>query len=161
MYNEVKKKLYKGQRGAQDKICDSAQCATKTTNRLLLCVPRRNLFTHFILRLTLLPTALCAIGSTLGAATGLFRAGGMSTLHSLSEWRLTTCGASPPPPPTLTIWPGPLGGMRPTRSNSLGSTQSAQMCDQNIPMLVHIWRHCDSFFGGGTSKSSPFSLLLL
>ena len=50
------------------------------------------------------------IGSTLGAATGLLRAGGMSTLHSLSEWRLTTCGfprllqLSPSGPVLLTVW---------------------------------------------------------
>lgn len=47
----------------------------------------------------------------------------------------------PPPPPTLTICPSPLHGMRPTHSNTLGSTWSAQMCDQNIPMPVHICWH--------------------
>lgn len=72
-------------------------CNQNNKQTLVVCVcPWRNLFTHFILRLALLSAALGAIGSTLGAATGLFRAGGMSTLHSLSEWRLTTCGVPPP-----------------------------------------------------------------
>lgn len=81
--------------GLRTKYVTAHSMQAKQQTALLLCVPWWNPFTHFILRLTLLSATLCAIGSTLGAATGLFRAGGMSTLHSLSEWRLTTCGAPP------------------------------------------------------------------
>lgn len=63
-------------------------------------LPVKSLHSHFILSLTILSIALRAIGSTLGAATGLFRARGMSTLHSLSEWRLTTCGSPTTPRPS-------------------------------------------------------------
>lgn len=44
-----------------------------------------------------------------------------------------------PPTPTLAICPGPH--RRPTHTNTLGSTWSAQMCHQNIPMPVHICQH--------------------
>lgn len=93
-----KKTIQRATRSSGQNMWQRTVCPQNNKQALVVC-SLWNLSTHFILYLTLLSAALPAIGSTLGAATGLFRAGGMSTLHSLSEWRLTTCGALPPSPP--------------------------------------------------------------
>lgn len=121
-----------------EKLCGSAHHATITTH-----VPFWNLSSHFSLLLHLPPTTVCVHGSTLRSATGLFRASGMSALQNLFECRLTTCG-NPLPFPRHHHQPlpsAPFYNMGPAYSNTLGSMWRAQMCNQNIPMPVHICWH--------------------
>lgn len=97
-------------------MCDGAQYATKT-NKTLLWVPWWILFTSLYP-----PTCFSrCFGFHPGCCHRFFEELEASTLHSLSEWRLTTCGAPPLPSlslslfsslPILTIWPGPLCSMR-------------------------------------------------
>lgn len=79
--------------------------------------------------------SLGALDPTLGAATGLFRCGDMSKLHSLPEWKLTTCGTTPHPPWTHTHTYTPSGLVL----SESHIAKSTQMCHQNIPMVMHIW----------------------
>lgn len=116
---------------AQDEICDSAQYETKTN----LC------YVSQISSLTLSSTSYLLLSVHEAPPWVLPQV--YLELGESPHWTACLNGDSRHGAPHQNSPSGPVLCMKPTHSNVLGS---AQMWNQNIPMLVCIWRHCDCPF---------------